>query len=80
MEQFAAFIAIDCSDAKHDVCLVDASTGKQESFVLKHTPEELAAWATALRTRVAGGKIAVCLEQSRGPLIYALLPYALLVR
>jgi transposase len=79
MEQFAAFIAIDWSDAKHDVCLVDASTSKKESFVLKHTPEELAAWATALRTRFAGRKIAVCLEQSRGPLIYALLQYDFLV-
>jgi transposase len=79
MEQFAAFIAIDWSDAKHDVCLVDASTGKKESFVLKHTPEELAAWATALRTRFTGGKIAVCVEQSRGPLIYALLQYDFLV-
>lgn len=73
MEQFAAFSAMDWSDAKHEVCLVDTSTSKKESFVLKHTPEELAAWATALRTRVAGRKIAVCLEQARGPRIYALL-------
>jgi transposase len=79
MEQFGAFIAIDWSDAKHDVCLVDASTSTKESFVLKHTPEELAAWATALPTRFAGRKIAVCLEQSRGPLIYALLQYDFLV-
>jgi transposase len=79
MEPFAAFIAIDWSDAKHDVCLVDASTSKKEAFVLKHTPEELAAWATALRTRFAGRKIAGCLEQSRGPLLSALLPYDFLV-
>ena len=69
MEQFAACIAIDGSDAKHDICLADASTGKKESFILKHTPEELEAWATASRTRFAGRQIAVCLEQSRGPLI-----------
>jgi transposase len=79
MEQFAAFVAIDWSDAKHDVCLVDVSTSKKESLILKHTPEELDAWATALRTRFAGQKIAVCLEQSRGPLIYALLKYDFLV-
>jgi transposase len=79
MEQFAAFIAIDWSDAKHDICLLDASTSKKEHFILKHTPEELEAWATALRTRFAGQKIAVCLEQSRGPLIYALLKYDFLV-
>jgi hypothetical protein len=67
MEQFAAFIAIDWSDAKHDICLADASTGKKESFILKHTPEALEAWATALRTRFAGQQIAVCLESRVAP-------------
>jgi transposase len=75
MEQFAAFIAIDWSDAKHDICLFDASTSKKEDSILKHTPEDLEAWASALRARFAGQPIAVCLEQSRGPLIYALLKY-----
>jgi ribosomal protein S15P/S13E len=75
LEQLAACIAIAWSDAKHAVWLVDASTSQTASFVLKHTPEALAAWATALRTRVAGRKLAVCLEPSRGPLISALLPY-----
>jgi transposase len=79
MEQFAAFVAIDWSDAKHDSCLLDVATGKKEASILKHTPEELEAWATALRTRFAGQPIAVCLEQSRGPLIYALLKYDFLV-
>jgi hypothetical protein len=49
MEPFAAFVAIDWSDAKHDLCLVAVATGKQESYILKHTPEALEAWATALR-------------------------------
>jgi transposase len=79
MEQFAAFIAIDWSDAKHDICLVDASTSTNEDSILKHTPEDLEAWANALRARFAGQPIAVCLEQSRGPLIYALLKYDFLV-
>ena len=73
MEQFAAFVAIDWSDTKHDICLVDVATGKKESLILKHTPEELEAWATAWRIRFGGRPIAVCLEQSRGPLISALL-------
>jgi Transposase/Transposase IS116/IS110/IS902 family len=73
MEQCAAFIAMDWSDAKHDIGLLDASTSKKEPCILKHTPEELEAWATALRTRFAGQKIAGCLAQARGPLLYALL-------
>jgi transposase len=79
MEPFAAFVAIDWSDTTHDICLVDGATGTKEPFLLKHTPEELDAWATALRLRVGGRPIAVCLEQSRGPLIYALLKYDFLV-
>ena len=79
MEQFAAFVAIDWSDAKHDICLLDVATGKKAAGILKHPPEELEAWATALRTRFAGQPMAVCLEQSRGPLIYALLKYDFLV-
>ena len=69
MEQFAAFIAIDGSDAKHDICLFAASTSKKEDAILTHTPEALAAWASAVRARLAAQPMAVCLEQSRGPLI-----------
>ena len=76
---FAAFSAIDWSDAKHALCSFDASTSKKEDSSLKHTPEDLAAWASALRARFAGQPIAVCLEQSRGPLISALLQYDLWV-
>jgi hypothetical protein len=73
MGPIAAFVAIDWSDTKHEICLVDGATGKKESLILTHTPEALDAWATALRTRFAGQPIAVCLEQSCGPLIDALL-------
>jgi hypothetical protein len=59
MAQFAAFSAIDWSDAQPDLCLADASTGKNESFMLKHPAEALEAWATALRPRCAGQQIAV---------------------
>ena len=78
MEQvtrFAALIGIDWSDAKHDICLVETATGTQELSVVKHTPEALNEWARALRSRFGGERIAVCLEQSRGSLIYALLKY-----
>jgi Transposase len=78
-EQFAALIAMDWSDATHDLCLFATSPSRQADSVLTPTPAALAAWATARRTRVAGRPIAVCLEQSRGPPICALLKYALLV-
>ena len=79
MEHFAAFVGIDWSDQKHDVCLVDASTGKREKTLINHTPEALDEWVTTLRSRFSGQKLAVCLEQTRGPLIFALLKYDFLM-
>jgi transposase len=79
MEQYAALIAIDWADQKHDISLCDQSTGKREQSIVKHTPAALQEWALALRQRFAGRPLAVCLEQSRGPLIYALLQYDFLV-
>jgi transposase len=82
MEQpahFAAYIGLDWSDQKHDLCLVDTATGAQELSVIKQQPEALDEWARSLRRRFRGGRIAICLEQSRGPLIYALLKYDFLV-
>jgi transposase len=79
METYAALIAIDWADRQHAVCLYDQSTGQREQYPLKQTPECLQAWVSSLRTRFAGQKLAVCTEQSRGPLIYALLQYDFLV-
>lgn len=79
MSQFAAFVGIDWSDKKHDLCLVDASTGRKEFSIIKQTPEALNEWALMLKSRFDGQPVAVCLEQSRGPLIFALLKYDFLV-
>lgn len=79
MNLFAAYVGIDWSDQKHDLCLIVASTGMKESSTLSHSPEAIDKWVTELRTRFPGQKLAVCLEQSRGPLIFALLKYDFLV-
>ena len=75
MEDFAAYVGLDWADQKHDVCLFDTAGGSRELSVLKQTPEAIDEWAAALRGRFPGRRVAVCLEQSRGPLIYALLKY-----
>jgi len=79
MSDFAAYIGIDWADKKHDLCLVEDATGHTESRVLKHTPELLDEWVRSLNARFPGQRLAVCLEQSRGPLIFALLKYDFLV-
>jgi transposase len=75
MADFAALVGIDWSDKKHDLCLIDSITDKREASLLLHSPQAINEWATALRARYQGQQVAVCLEQSRGPLIYALLKY-----
>lgn len=75
MSEFAALVAIDWADKKHAVSLCNPATGEREQTIVKHTPQALQEWALSLRTRFPAAPIAVCLEQSRGPLIYALLKY-----
>jgi transposase len=77
--EFAALIGIDWASQEHALCLYDCATAKREASTLAHTPEAIAQWAQGLEQRFAGKKIALCLEQSRGPLVYALLEYPFLV-
>ena len=79
MNQYAAYLGIDWADKKHDLCLVDTATGKQTKQVLPHTPQAIADYFTNLGSRYPGQQIAVGLEQSRGPLLFALLQYDFLV-
>jgi len=78
MSNFAAFLGIDWADTKHDLCLITATTQQKEFRTLKHTPEALQDFFLDLRRRFAGQPIAVAVEQSRGPLIFALLKYEFL--
>jgi len=75
MTDFAALVGIDWADKEHALCLRDAASDQRERAKLPQTPEAIAAWAAQLRARFGGLPVAICLEQSRGPLIYALLKY-----
>src|SRR2546423_731943 len=75
MADYAALIGIDWSDSKHDICLIDSQTLQREASLMRHSPEAIDEWAADLRARFGGQQVAVCLEQSRGPLVYALMKY-----
>jgi transposase len=79
MTEYAACLGIDWADKKHDLCLFDTTTGKKTKQVLPHTPQAIAEYFTNLRARYPGQRIAVGLEQSRGPLLFALLQFDFLV-
>lgn len=77
--QLAAFVGIDWADKEHAVCMRLSQSTKSEPLTLPQKPEEVAAWALALKKRFAGKPVGVCLEQSRGALIYALSQYPWLI-
>ena len=78
ISDFAALVGIDWADAKHDICLQPAPGGLREFRVLPHDSVAIAEWAQALHGRFPG-RIAVCLELAKGPLVYALQKYDFLV-
>jgi transposase len=73
--EFAAYVGIDWADKKHDICLQVADSAEREYLVLEHRPEAIEDWANDLRSRFDSRPVAVCLEQRKGPLIYALSKY-----
>src|ERR1051326_2616041 len=77
--EWAAFAAIDWGDQKNFWRLVPAGSQRHEHGELDKTPEPVEVWAATLQQRFGGRKIAVCLEQSRGALVYMLAKYEHLV-
>ena len=77
LQGVAAYIGIDWADQKHDVVLRSAAEpNKVEHRIIEHKPEALKEWIGQLQQRFGGqGQILVCLEQSRGALIYHLMGY-----
>ena len=56
MEHCAAYVGLDWSDRKHNVCLVDAETGRRELSVISHTPEAHGGWEIWAEDLADGGK------------------------
>ena len=67
---FAAFVGLDRSDEELDLCLHVPGGKEPEYSVIDNTPEQLAPWLEALRLRFNGRKVALCLEQPAGGLLY----------
>ena len=76
---WAAFAAIDWADQKNFWRLVPVGSQDYEQGQLENTPEAVEAWAANLQQRFGGRPIAICLEQSRGALVYMLTKYPHLV-
>lgn len=51
MEEYAALIAFDWADTKHDGALLVKGETRPERFILPQRAEAIDTWATALRER-----------------------------
>ena len=71
---YVAFVGIDWADTKHDVCVQAADGDEREFDVIPHQVERIDEWAHALHRRF-GSPIAVAVELSKGPIVYALQKY-----
>ena len=73
----AAFVGIDWADQKHDIVIQAATASAELEYSrIGSEPDALAEWVIKVRERFAsGGRILVCLEQSRGALIHFLMGY-----
>jgi transposase len=76
---FKATIGLDWADQKHDLWIRPSDGSKPEHTRLEQSPEALHAWVAALRARFGGGRVAVGIETSRGPVISALMAYDFIV-
>jgi len=71
---YVAYIGIDWSDAKHDICLQGANSEQREFAVIPHQVERIEEWAQAMKQRF-GSPIAVAIELTKGPIVSALQKY-----
>ena len=67
-------IGIDWADQQHLVCVIEPG-GRTTSDTLDQDPDEIADWIHRWQQRFPGHTLAIALEQSRGPLIHALLGF-----
>lgn len=77
--EFAALVGWDWADEQHEVRLQATGSDKVERFTIAQQPESLCEWVQNMRERFGGGKVAVGIEQARGPVIYALMAYDFIV-
>ena len=74
----AIVVGIDWADREHVVCVIDQND-RPKIDTLQQSPQAIDEWVAELVRRFPGKTIAVAIEQSKGPLIHALMNYEQLV-
>ncbi len=71
---YSVYVGIDWADKKHDVCICPRDSDTREFDVIQHRAEAIDAWVKDLHQRY-GGRIAIAVELSKGPIVSALQKY-----
>ena len=72
---FTAYVGIDWADSKHDMSACRLLVINNVSLIaFQHQVDQIDQWAQSLHKRF-GGVIAIALELSKGPIVYALQKY-----
>ena len=74
-----AWLGLDWADKKHFLVLQPLDGSQAERRELEHSPQALDEYLLNWQQKHPEGRLAVALEQSRGPVIYALMKYPFLV-
>ncbi|MCJ8321308.1 MAG: IS110 family transposase [Colwellia sp.] len=69
--KYSVYVGIDWANDKHDVCVQAANASTRQFKVIKHSANEINDWITNLHKQYKG-QIAVAVELSKGPIVYAL--------
>lgn len=75
----AAIVGVDWGDQANSFCCLPTDGGTYWRGDLEQKPEAIAAWVAELRQRFGGRPVAICLEQTRGALMFALMQYEFLL-
>ena len=71
---YSVYVGIDWADSKHDVCICPRDSDTREFDVIRHCAEAIDGWVKDLHQRY-GGRIAIAVELSKGPIVSALQKY-----
>lgn len=75
IDSIALQVGIDWADEKHDFCMAAPEQNKPEQGVFKSDPVSVHSWIKDIRNRYPQGRIQVCLELSKGPVVEMLKEY-----
>jgi len=75
-DDYALLVGLDWADETHDLACLSEVGGTPGQMRIGSDPESIRQWMGDVGSRYPNGRVAVCLEQSRGAVAYALGAYA----